>query len=112
MYYYVRNRFFILQAKYSNKFIAIINYLFFVAAFAGLIVFFQKTDRRRKLNFIVWPMADAIKNNFNATPPLILGKLQEQYEKSYASLLLTPFKNFISHLFTPSLNEGSKPATA
>lgn len=112
MYYYVRNRFYILQAKYSNSLMAAANYLFFIIAFAGLVIIYQKTDRLKKLNFIFWPMADALKRNFAATPILINRKMAEQYTKPFGELLMNPVKNLFLSIFFPSVNEGSKPATA
>lgn len=75
MYYYVRNRLHVHNAKFTNKLMAVIHYSCFLAAFAGIILFYQKTDRMKKLNFMIWPAADALKNDFSATPPVILGKL-------------------------------------
>ncbi len=75
MYYYVRNRYHIHLVKFNNKLIALVNYLCFIAAFAGIILVFQRTDRLKKLRSIVRPVADAFTNNFTATPSLILQKL-------------------------------------
>ncbi len=76
MYYYVRNRFFILKSKFSsNAALAFIMYVGFLAAFAGTVLVFQKTNKFKKLSFILWPMTDAFTNNLNATPPIILKRL-------------------------------------
>jgi hypothetical protein len=48
-------------------------YFTFLAAFAGTIIVFQKTNKFKKLGFILWPMTDAFTNNFKATPSFILG---------------------------------------
>ncbi len=84
MYYYVRNRFFILQTKFSESIvIASIMYFAFLIAFAGTIILFQKTNKLKKLGFIFWPAADAFTNNCNATPGLILQRLSSsQYSIS------------------------------
>jgi rhamnopyranosyl-N-acetylglucosaminyl-diphospho-decaprenol beta-1,3/1,4-galactofuranosyltransferase len=76
MYFYIRNRFHIHQTKFSNKLVALLHYCCFLLAFSGIVLLFQKTDRMKKLNFIMWPVADAFKNNFEATPPFILSKLK------------------------------------
>ena len=112
MYFYVRNRYHILQSKYSSKLMALMSYLLFVCAFAGIVMVYQKSDKIRKLNFIFWPMGDALKNNFAATPPVILNKLKEQHSKSYSKLLLAPVRSWFYSLFYPSLNNSSKTATA
>lgn len=76
MYYYVRNRFAILQSKFSkNAFFAFLMYAGFLMAFAGTILFFQKTNKVKKLTFIFWPAADALTKNFKATPTFILERL-------------------------------------
>jgi len=73
----VRNRFHVHNAKFTNKLLALLNYSFFLLAFAGIIMVYQKTDRLKKLNFMIWPMADALRNNFSATPPVILNRLNQ-----------------------------------
>ena len=87
MYYYVRNRFFILRTKFGKSAVtALIMYFAFLIAFSATIVVFQKTDKLKKLGFILWPMADAFTNNCDATPGFILERLS-----SYSDL-----KGFIS----------------
>ncbi len=76
MYYYVRNRFYIHQAKFNNKAYALLSYCCFIVAFAGLIMLYQKTDKLKKLGFMMWPVTDAFNKNFEATPPVILTKLK------------------------------------
>ncbi|CAN5760621.1 hypothetical protein BH11BAC4_BH11BAC4_06890 [soil metagenome] len=77
MYFYVRNRLHVHNAKFTNKLLALVNYSCFLLAFAGIIMVYQKTDRRKKLNFMIWPMTDALSNNFSATPPDILKRLSQ-----------------------------------
>lgn len=76
MYFYIRNRFHIHRAKFSSKLIALLHYCCFLVAFAAVVMLFQKTDKIKKLSFIMWPVADAFNNNFEATPPFILSKLK------------------------------------
>ncbi len=111
MYFYVRNRFHIHRAKFSNKLVAGLNYACFLAAFAGIVLVYQKTDKLKKLNFIFWPAADALRNNFNATPSLILEKLQSQSEQHISSGLIHPLKNIWSLLFNPSSSMVKKIQT-
>ncbi|MDQ6842816.1 MAG: glycosyltransferase family 2 protein [Bacteroidota bacterium] len=76
MYYYVRNRFFILKTKFSkSSILAFMMYIVFLIAFATTIIIFQKTNKVKKLSFLLWPMTDAFTNNCDATPPLILKRL-------------------------------------
>jgi GT2 family glycosyltransferase len=83
MYYYVRNRFFILKSKFSKSAaIACMMYCFFLIAFAGTIIVFQKTNKLKKLGFILWPMADAFTNNCSATPAFILNRLSTPSQHS------------------------------
>ena len=76
MYYYVRNRLYILKSKFSKNFpVAIFIYISFLAAFALRIALFQKTDKLQKILFIFWPMTDAFTNNYRATPSFIQHRL-------------------------------------
>jgi rhamnopyranosyl-N-acetylglucosaminyl-diphospho-decaprenol beta-1,3/1,4-galactofuranosyltransferase len=102
MYYYIRNRFFIHKAKFNLKIIALINYCCFLAAMAGLILLFQKTNKLKKLNFILWPATDAFVNNFTATPGLILEKLKVKSENSFNSNFANSLRNIWSLLFNPA----------
>lgn len=77
MYFYVRNRLHVHQAKFTSKAVAFVNYAFFLAAFAAVILVYQKTDRRKKLSFMLWPAGDAISNNFSVTPPTIVNRLND-----------------------------------
>ncbi|GAB2829420.1 glycosyltransferase family 2 protein [Ferruginibacter profundus] len=101
MYFYIRNRLHIHKAKFSNKIIASINYGCFLAALAGIVLVFQKTDKLKKLSFIFWPATDAVANNFNATPAFILDKLKIKAENTNSNFVHT-VKNIWSMLFTPS----------
>ncbi|MEO8765778.1 MAG: glycosyltransferase family 2 protein [Ginsengibacter sp.] len=76
MYFYIRNRYFILKSKFSKSVpVAFIVYLGFLMAFAGTVVVFQKTNKLKKLSFILWPVADAFTNNCKANPPYILERI-------------------------------------
>lgn len=110
MYFYVRNRFHINKARFSFKPIAALHYCCFVLAFAGIIMVYQKTDKFKKLAFISWPLTDAFKNDFSATPPLILARLNEQHEKSYQLPMSGMIRNFFAG-FLPATGR-SKAATA
>ena len=112
MYFYVRNRFHIDKTRFSSKVLATLHYLFFITAFAGTIVLYQKTDKVKKLNFLIWPLADAFKNNFSATPPVILDELAQRNLKDKQFSLTAPFKNLFNAVFAPPVSEGSKTATA
>jgi rhamnopyranosyl-N-acetylglucosaminyl-diphospho-decaprenol beta-1,3/1,4-galactofuranosyltransferase len=100
MYFYVRNRFHVHQAKFTSKALAFINYACFLVAFVGIILFYQKTDKVRKLNFMLWPVADAVTNNFSVTPPVILAKLNRT-TTGYQSGTLSYLKNAWNYLMAP-----------
>ena len=71
-------------------------------AFAGITLLYQKTNKLKKLSFILWPVADAFKNNFSATPAFIVEKLKIRAENNLNSGFVHSIKNFWSLLFTPS----------
>ncbi len=96
VYYYVRNRFHILKAKHRIKPIVFLHYACFLAAFAALIVLFQKTDKVKKLSFIKWPTKDAISHDFNATPSLILAKLRSHYHKDQGNVFQYLSRNMLN----------------
>ena len=102
MYFYIRNRLHVHKAKFSNKFIAAINYGCFLAALAGIVMVYQKTNKLKKLRFILWPAADAVVNNFNATPSFILDRLKIKAENNFNNNFINSIKNIWSLLFTPS----------
>lgn len=79
MYFYVRNRFHILKTRFSKKpAIAFFIYMAFLLSFTGVILLFQKSHKFKKVWFMVWPVKDALTNNCEATPALILEKLSLQ----------------------------------
>ncbi|MEP6711012.1 MAG: glycosyltransferase family 2 protein [Ferruginibacter sp.] len=110
LYFYVRNRFHIQKAKFPSKFYALINYLFFIAAFAAVILVYQKTDKIKKMNFLMWPIADAFRNNYSATPTIILEKLNERKNRSYNPTRLVTLKNVWNLIFTGEPTLRSKAA--
>lgn len=75
MYYYIRNRFIINQSKFNNKLLAFLNYCCFLMAIAGFVILCQKSEKVKKLGFILWPAIDAFSNNYSATPQIILSRL-------------------------------------
>ena len=77
MYYYIRNRFHVHRSKFAafTPF-AYLMYTGFLFVFAFITLVFQKTDKLKKLYFILWPAKDALQNNFEATPAYILEQLK------------------------------------
>ncbi|MEO6539301.1 MAG: glycosyltransferase [Ferruginibacter sp.] len=112
LYFYVRNRFHIHRAKFSNKAFALINYLVFIAAFAMVILLFQKTDKIKKVSFMIWPIADAFKNNFSATPQTILQELNHRKIRRLSVSLTSPLKNIWNLVFGGENVMGAKTANA
>ena len=110
MYFYVRNRLHIHKAKFSSKIIASIHYLFFIIAFAGIILVYQKTDKAKKLSFMAWPLKDALANNFAVMPDVILNKLNREKSQPFQLSITTPIRNLFSAIFMPA--ERSKTAAA
>ena len=84
MYYYLRNRYSIMKSQfYNNIVVATIMYVLFLAAFAIRVLLFQKTNRIKKLAFMLWPAIDALKKNFKATPSMILERLENGTSFNY-----------------------------
>jgi GT2 family glycosyltransferase len=94
MYYYIRNRFYINQSKFSNKFLALLNYCYFLVAMAGVVMLFQKTDKLKKIGFIFWPATDAFNNSYSATPNIILSRLSNNHDYHFK----IPVKSYLKNI--------------
>jgi hypothetical protein len=112
LYYYLRNKYSSHKLKYSFKPLALISYLLFVVLFIAEILIFQKNDKLRKVSFAIWPILDAIKNNYQLTPTVVKRKLNDQYTSSFSRLISIPIRNYFCTIFVPSLKETSTPLTA
>jgi GT2 family glycosyltransferase len=112
MYYYIRNRFYILKTRFSNsRLTALFMYIGFLLAFAGTVMIFQKTDKLRKLSFILWPMADAFTNNCEATPASILKKISQTSPYWPFTILIYQIKSLgimIKGLFSSNIGKLKK----
>jgi rhamnopyranosyl-N-acetylglucosaminyl-diphospho-decaprenol beta-1,3/1,4-galactofuranosyltransferase len=106
MYYYVRNRFHIHQTKCGNKLMAFLHYSCFLLAFAGVTALYQKTDKLKKLGFILWPATDAFSHNFSATPPDITYKLKTTENFS----INLPINNFLKNTWNNAMAAFSSTA--
>ena len=111
MYFYVRNRFFILKSKFSKSVpVALIMYMCFLVAFAGTVIVFQKTNKLKKLSFILWPMADAFTNNCKATPTFILQRISapSPYRPNYLFHQMRTLKGIILQLSSSNMGKLKK----
>ena len=101
MYFYVRNRFHILKTRYSGKPVtALAMYILFLVSFSGVILVYQKSNKLKKINFMIWPVKDALKNNCQATPSLVLQRLASGRQHDLNYYLQLPFKAFRFPAFT------------
>ncbi len=112
MYYYLRNRLAILRSRfYQSVVLSAIMYLGFVFLFAGTVLFFQKTNKVKKLSFILLPVIDAFNRNYTTTPTIVLRKLSIISNFSIGSYLYQQtkiFKNYIVQNAVPSLQKVQK----
>jgi hypothetical protein len=109
MYFFVRNRYKVLLSKYNNRAVATMKYLYYLGAFCWSILIFQKKNKLRKMLFAAWPMMDAFKTNYTATPESIIATLKEKHEMSIPSLLLSPLKASIIRLTMPVTIKKAAP---
>ncbi len=112
MYFYIRNRFHIHQVKFNNKLVSLLNYCCFLVAFTSIVLLFQKTDKIKKLGFIMWPVADAFNNNFEATPPLILAKLKARENFSLTGSINGYLKSTWQNILAPFSARAGRAANA
>lgn len=101
MYYYVRNRFHVLQAKFKYPMVASFNYYCFLIAMVGIILVYQRTNKIKKLNFLLWPAIDAVNHNFTQTPSSISTRLKLPFREVCSLFLQHHFHDTI-HLLYPS----------
>lgn len=103
MYFYIRNRFHVHRSKFNYKILAWANYCCFLIAMVGVILVYQKTDKAKKLNFMLWPAMDALKNDFSADPSIILSRLASRTDsiKSTTGLNLRIHLSSLRAFFTP-----------
>lgn len=105
MYYYLRNRLYIMQSQFNGKAaIALLMYIGFLIAFAGTILVFQKTDKLKKIGFIIWPASDALVNNLSVTPSLVMNRINKRPPYTFDSLAnyVRTIKNLIVASINPS----------
>lgn len=110
MYYYIRNRWQIHQTKFSNKAYAIINYTCFLLALAAVVLVFQKTDKAKKLSFIVWPLGHAISSNYSVTPQIVMQKLNTKNRVSILYPLQSSYKHVRQFFSAGSARMGNSSA--
>jgi hypothetical protein len=108
MYYYLRNRLLIMQSQFNGRAnIALMMYLGFLIAFAGSVIVFQKTNKLKKVGFIVWPATDALLNNFSVTPSLIMERLKKK--PSHTFDFIPNYLKYIKNIFTGNITPSSVP---
>ena len=110
MYYYVRNRLAVQQVRFNFRLIALINYCCFLLALAGIVMIYQKTDKLKKLSFILWPAFDAFSNNFSATPQTILSRLNTSHHKFFHNTINEYIKNTWAGILAPFVLSRSRKA--
>lgn len=105
MYYYLRNRLYIMQSQFNGRnAIAMVMYVGFLIAFAGTVLVFQKTNKFRKLKFIIWPASDALVKNFSVTPSLIIDRLNKKPGYSF-NLAMNYIRTVKSYLHQVSVHQ-------
>jgi rhamnopyranosyl-N-acetylglucosaminyl-diphospho-decaprenol beta-1,3/1,4-galactofuranosyltransferase len=101
MYFYVRNRLHIHRAKFGTQVVALFNYCCFLVAMVGVVLVYQKTDKFKKLSFLIWPAFDAFRNNFAETPKHILYRLSIHPYTVMANVFNKTINYAMMYLITP-----------
>mgnify|MGYP000202127410 CR=1 FL=1 len=112
LYYYIRNRYHVLKSKSNSKLIAAMNYCFFLLAFAGLTLLFQRKDKWKKIQFIAWPARDSFRNNFSVTPDLVLNRLQYRKEHGLRQLWAGQLRGLLVSIFLPTVTPTRSESAA
>lgn len=111
MYFYIRNRYAVMQSRYGHSLRATGSYLYFVAAFLWAILLYQRHDRLRKMGFTLWPVWDALRSRFTASQPSVSHRMTAQYEMSFVRLLLQPVYRKLHAAFIPWKSELPQTAS-
>lgn len=62
-FFYIRNKRFVLASQYSSKLRSLFSYIYFLTAFAGTILFYQKKNRIKKLKLLFSAGKDGLSKN-------------------------------------------------
>jgi rhamnopyranosyl-N-acetylglucosaminyl-diphospho-decaprenol beta-1,3/1,4-galactofuranosyltransferase len=112
MYYLLRNRFAILRSRfYQSIVLSTFMYLGFIFLFAATVLVFQRTNKIKKLSFILWPLRDALNGNYKATPTIVLRQLSVTSRYNFGSYFqqqIKILKTFISQPASPTSHELKK----
>jgi hypothetical protein len=79
----------------------------------GVILVYQKTDKIKKLGFLFWPVADALRSNYSQTPQTILQRLNSSYDKRISVIFngyLKYTRQAFSSIFTTTIVEQTANA--
>lgn len=112
MYFYVRNRYRVLQTKYNNRFVAMTLYVCFIVAFSFIALTSQRRDRFRKMTFALWPMKDAMAGQFTATAESVQERMGQRYRRFAFSRVSNVLRRWIVQLFVPRYAEDSGTAVS
>ncbi|MFM7711099.1 MAG: glycosyltransferase [Ferruginibacter sp.] len=101
MYFYIRNRYRVLQSKYNNRLTVLYLYMYFIAAFCWSVFIYQKQNLIKKILFVFWPMRDAFLSRYHATPAIVQQSLHKKNKQSVFTVILHPFRKLILEFFIP-----------
>jgi GT2 family glycosyltransferase len=73
VYFYIRNKSFVLSSRYAAKFIAVIQYLIFLTGFFFYLILKQKKDKGRKVRLFL----KAAKDGMNKNTDLSIKQIQD-----------------------------------
>ncbi len=105
VYFYIRNRIHILKTKFSRKpFLVFPAYIGFLVAFIGSIIIFQKTSKFQKIIFLLWPAKDALTNNYQANPSMIIKKLSLPARFNLSQHLIYQIRQIKAYVFTAEIS--------
>ncbi len=110
LYYFIRNRHAILKTIHSNKLVALSAYIYFMMSFIQKIFYYQQQQKALKISFVLWPMMDALSNNYAAHPDFVAKQINHQYQDSFLTPIVKSFRNLFYSLFVPSIKQVSMPS--
>jgi len=106
MYFYIRNRYAVMQSRHGHSLRATGSYFYFVSAFLWAIMLYQRHDRLRKIAFSLWPAYHALKGTYTLNQQQVLASMSDTYQKRPLQVIAHYISQKIKSVFIPQYQES------
>jgi len=104
-YFYMRNRFKVLQSKNHNSLIALFNYLLFLVSFSTRLFIKGQSEKRKKIGLVIIAGFHAITGNYSFTPKKVESFIKNNYRQSVLVRTLSSVKRNTLNSLVPHYTE-------